>query len=357
MVKNKNKIKEDSLVVKYNGRIQVDEKRSIGFNKKIIADKDVSVSIIAPFYNEAKSNVIDIFFYNLIPAMEKITKDFEIICVDDGSKDNTYLRLLEYAKKDNRIKIVKFSRNFGKEIALAAGFKYASKKCAIPMDADLQDPIELLPVMIKEWQYGHKAVLAKRFSRSEGLLKRIGCNLFYKCMRIFSNIDIPSNTGDFRLVDRQLIDEFNKLCEKQRYIRGLWAWIGFEYQLVYFDRPDRIAGNPSQSWRKLFELASNAIFSFTNMPLRFWFVIGSLISFIAFIFGLWIIINTLIYGSSVRGYPSLMVTILFFGGIQLISIGVLGEYIGRIYTETKDRPLFIVECEDNFNTKENKKKR
>jgi len=309
-----------------------------------------SVSIIAPVYNEEKGGVIHDFFKTIIPVLEKENYDFEIVCIDDGSKDKSYEILSSYAKKDNRIKIIKFSRNFGKEQAMSAGFQNVTKDCAIPIDIDLQDPPALIPKMVKIWQKENvKSVLAKRSKRHEILPKRIAYKIFYKLLKSFSDIEIPSDTGDFRLVDKCVIDAFNKLPEKQRFVRGLFSWVGFSEKIIEFDRPDRKAGEPSQSFHKLCLQAVNAIFSFSKVPLRVWSGIGFFIALISLIFGAWIIGKTLILGTDVPGYASTITIILFLGGIQLISIGVVGEYVGRIYEEIKDRPLFIIEKKVNFN--------
>jgi len=314
--------------------------------------KQVSISVVAPFYNEEKGGVVAAFFDAIIPVLEKETKDWEIICVDDGSKDATYSQLKDFATREPRIKLVKFSRNFGKEIAVSAGLKYVSKNCVIPMDADLQDPPALIPEMIAEWKKGAMSVLAKRRKRNENAIKQFFYRRFYNLMKIFSDIEIPSNTGDYRLVDIRLVHEFNKLPERQRYVRGLWAWVGFPQKFIYFERPDRELGEPGLTYRKLFKLAGNAIFTFSTMPLKIWGVIGFLIAGVAFVFGAIIIGKTLILGRDVPGYASMMVAILFFGGIQLLSIGIIGEYLGRVYEEVKGRPLFIAEELVNIDDKE-----
>ncbi|MBN2675995.1 MAG: glycosyltransferase family 2 protein [Alphaproteobacteria bacterium] len=313
--------------------------------------KHFSLSIVAPCYNEEKGNAIGIFFNALIPELEKLTKDFEIICVDDGSKDRSYDILCQYAKKDKRIKVIRFARNFGKEIALSAGFRYVSKDCAIPMDMDLQDPVELIPQMVEKWQAGAKTVLAKRTAREGGIIKRFAYIAFHRLMKFISDVNIPENTGDFRLVDRQLVDEFNKLPERERYVRGLWAWVGFPHEILHFKRPERVAGEASQSFKKLFQLAGFAIFSMSRVPLKVWSFIGVFVAGFSFLFGAWIIFKTLYFGADIRGYPSLMVAVLFMGGIQLLSVGILGEYIGRIYAEVKQRPLFVVSETKNIEQK------
>lgn len=310
--------------------------------------KDLSISIVAPFYNEARNGIIKMYFDEIVPVLESQTQDWEIVCIDDGSKDSTYLELCMHASLDKRIKILQFSRNFGKEIAISAGIKYASKNCVIPMDTDLQDPVALIPQMINEWKAGALVVLAKRSKREEGIIKKIGCYFFYKLLKAFSDIQIPENTGDYRLVDRKVVDVFNQLPEKQRYVRGLWAWIGFEVKYIYFDRPDRALGRPTQNYRKLIKITFDALFSFSSIPLRFWVLIGFIIALLSMSLGFSVLIKHLFFGRDVPGWSSIMCTITFLGGIQLISIGVLGEYINRIYNEVKGRHLYIISNKVNI---------
>lgn len=302
----------------------------------------VELSIIIPMHNEVE--VLPQLFARLIPCMEKVTTNYEIICVDDGSRDGTYAMLRDFHKRDPRIKLVRFARNFGKEAALSAGIDYTTGQAVIPIDADLQDPPELIEPLWEQWKAGYKVVLATRRGRpGDSWLKRKSAEWFYKTINRFSTVKIPPNTGDFRLMDKVVIDAVRKLPERTRFMKGIFAWVGFSTTTIYFDRPARMAGNTNWNYRKLWEFALDGIFSFTTVPLRIWSYIGASISFISFIWALVIIIKTLVFGNPVAGYPSIMVAVLFMGGMQLLSIGIVGEYIGRIYRETKHRPLFLVE--------------
>jgi glycosyltransferase involved in cell wall biosynthesis len=299
------------------------------------------ISIIVPMYNE--SDGVDAFFTRVLPILEA-TKSWEIIAINDCSKDDTLVKLQQYNKNDKRIKIISFSRNFGKEAALTAGLHYCTGKAAIPIDADLQDPPELIPEMIKKWQEGHKVVLAARKSRvEEGVLKSWTASIFYKIMDRVSHITIPQNTGDFRLMDRDVIEAVKLLPEKTRFMKGLLAWPGFKTTQVYFERPARKFGTTSWNYWKLWQFALDGIFSFSTIPLKVWTYIGSVISLFAIAYAAYLIVRTIMLGVDVPGYASIMVTILFMGGIQLISLGVIGEYIARIYNETKQRPIYVVE--------------
>jgi glycosyltransferase involved in cell wall biosynthesis len=306
------------------------------------------ISIVIPMYNEQE--VLEKLFSRLSSCLEPITHDYEIICVNDGSRDETLERLKQYHKQDNRIKIINFARNFGKEIALTAGIDYTKGNAVIPIDADLQDPPELIAQMVDKWRNGYKVVLATRRNRpGDSWFKRKTAEWFYSFMNSLSTVKVPANTGDFRLMDRQVIEAVKKLPERTRFMKGIFAWTGFSTTTVYFDRESRAAGSTSWNYWKLWKFALDGIFSFTTIPLHIWTYIGGAISIFAFIWAVVIIIQSLIFGIVTPGYPSLMVTMLFLGGIQLLSIGVLGEYIGRIYTETKQRPLYLVEDEIGIN--------
>lgn len=226
---------------------------------------------------------------------------------------------------------------------MTAGLDHASGEVVIPIDADLQDPPELIPEMIAKWREGYKVVLATRKSRRESWFKRNTALAFYSIMGRMSTVKIPKNTGDFRLMDRQVIEAMKLLPERTRFMKGLFAWAGFSTTVIYFDRPDREIGESKWNYPRLWNFALDGIFSFTTVPLKIWTYLGLIISFCSFIYGTFLIIRTLIHGSDVPGYASLMVVILFLGGIQLMSLGIIGEYIGRIYRETKRRPIYIIE--------------
>ena len=293
-------------------------------------------------YNEAEG--LEKLFSRLMPCLEKVTSNYEIICVNDGSRDNTLAALKAYSLADNRIKIINFSRNFGKEVAMTAGLDYASGRAVIPIDADLQDPPELIPELVAKWQEGYKVVLATRRGRnSDTWLKRKSAIWFYSLINKVSDVKIPSNTGDFRLMDASVVNAVRQLPERTRFMKGIFAWVGFSTTTIYFDREARAAGQTSWNYWKLWKFALDGIFSFTSVPLRVWTYIGGGISLISFLWALKIIIKTVVLGVDVPGYASLMVALLFMGGMQLLSVGIIGEYVGRIYSETKHRPLYFVE--------------
>ncbi|MBQ3626729.1 MAG: glycosyltransferase family 2 protein, partial [Synergistaceae bacterium] len=270
-------------------------------------------------------------------------EDFEIVCVNDGSKDNTLKILKDFADKDKRIRVVDFSRNFGQDAALTAALDYSRGDAVIPIDADLQDPPELILKMIEKWREGYEVVLAKRADRSsDSFLKRWTAALFYKLHNKISQPNIPENVGNFRLMDRKVVDVLSGFKETQRFIRGLCAWVGFKTCTIEYTREVRAKGSTKFNWLKMWKLALEGITSFSSAPLTIWLYAGSVIALSAFIYGLYIFIRTLILGIDVPGYASLVCLILFFGGLQLIGIGILGEYLGRTYIESKRRPVYIV---------------
>lgn len=299
------------------------------------------ISLVAPMYNE--SEMIDEFFKQIKPILNQVSQNWEIVCVNDGSKDDTLEKLLVHHKEDSRIKIVNFSRNFGKEAGTTAGIDFTTGHAVIPIDADLQDPPELILEMVEKWREGFKVVLATRTERKEDTwLKRTSALTFYNLISSMSDIKIPKNTGDYRLMDRQVVDALKQLPEKTRFMKGIFAWLGFPTTSIYFERPQRFAGETSWSFWKLWKFALDGIFSFTTIPLQIWTYLGAMFSFIAFLYGSFLTFRTLSFGVDVPGYTSIMVAILFLGGVQLISLGIIGEYVGRIYTETKNRPTYIV---------------
>jgi len=302
----------------------------------------MKISIIAPMHNEEEG--ITIFFDRVGSVLQNIESiDYEIVCVNDGSKDNTLAKLKEYQQQDSRIKIVDLARNFGKEAAMTAGLEHSSGDAVIPIDADLQDPPEIIPELVEKWKEGYKVVLATRKSRkSDTWLKKKSAMAFYKVINKMSSVFIPPNTGDFRLMDRQVVDAVGLCQERTRFMKGIFAWAGFKTTTVYFDREERQAGNTSWNYWSLWKFALDGIFAFSTLPLKVWTYIGSVISLISFLYASFLIVDKLIFGNDVPGYTSIMVVILFLGGIQLISLGIMGEYIARIYRETKKRPLYVV---------------
>lgn len=302
------------------------------------------ISIVCPVFNEEES--VSQFVDCIVPMMRKQRIIYEVVFIDDGSTDSTLSIILNMKKKNEHIRVISFSRNFGKEAALTAGLKHARGNAVIPIDADLQDPPELILDMMDQWEKGYEVVLAKRVDRSsDGLAKRLTAKIFYKVHNRFANDKIPENVGDYRLMDRKVVDAINLLPERQRFMKGIFSWVGFNTTTLNYRRSTRIGGKSKFSIFKLWNLALEAITSFSTIPLKFWSYIGAFISFVSFVYGGYIVARTLLYGVDVPGYASLIVIVLFLGGAQLIGIGVLGEYISRIYMETKLRPLYIIDKE------------
>ncbi len=301
----------------------------------------VELSVVAPMFNEAEN--LDYFFERLNGALKKLGVTYEIVCVNDGSRDGTFAGLLAHREKNPAIKVVDLSRNFGKDIALTAGIDHAKGAAVIPIDSDLQDPPELIEEMVKQWRAGFEVVYATRRSRQgEGIFKRVTAYLFYKLFDSMSDVKMPRNTGDFRLMDRKAVDALMRMPERNRFMKGLFAWVGFKQTAVMYDREKRHAGTTKWNYWKLWNFALDGITGFSSIPLRVWTYVGTFVSFCAFLYALFLIVLKIVYGNNVAGYPSLMVAVLFLGGIQLITLGVLGEYMARIYNEVKGRPLYLV---------------
>lgn len=300
------------------------------------------VSIVTPFYNEGEG--VNHFYQVMSLTMEKLPDfDFEIVCVDDGSRDNTLEQLIEISKTDPRVTVLEFSRNFGKEPAMTAGIDAASGDCVIPIDADLQDPPALISQMLQKWQEGAEVVLAKRVDRSsDSYAKRTTAVMFYRLHNALSHLQIPENVGDYRLMDRVVVDALKQLPERQRFMKGLFAWVGFKTVTIEYSRDARLVGETKFSGWKLWNFAIEGITSFSLMPLKIWIYVGLAGALFAFLYATFIILRTLIFGIDLPGYASLLVVTLFFGSLQLISLGVIGEYIGRIYFESKQRPLYLI---------------
>ncbi len=304
----------------------------------------VEISVVIPLYNEAKN--IDYLFTRLIQILDQLNTTYEIICVNDGSQDETLDCLIQHHQTQPQIKVINLSRNFGKEIALTAGIDYANGQAVIPIDADLQDPPELIQELVAKWREGYDVVYATRRSRQgESWLKRFTANSFYKTIGKMSPIPLPHNTGDFRLLDRKVVEALKQMPERTRFMKGLFTWVGFKQTAIMFDRQPRFQGNSTWNYWKLWNFALDGITSFTLLPLKVWSYIGLSVSFLSLLYASFLIIRTLIFGVDVPGYASLMVAVLFLGGIQLITLGIMGEYLGRVYEEVKARPLYFVrEC-------------
>jgi glycosyltransferase involved in cell wall biosynthesis len=300
-----------------------------------------TLSIIIPMFNE--EDVLAPLFERLVPVLERLGESFEIICVDDGSSDRTAEIVRSRSAKDPRIKLIGFSRNFGKEAALTAGLDHARGDAVIPLDADLQDPPELIGALVGKWREGYDVVYGLRASRDRDTLHtRLSAQLFYALMRRMAGIDMPSNAGDFRLMDRRVVDALKGLREHNRFMKGLFAWIGFRQVAVPYERPERAAGRTKFNYWKLWNFAIDGFTGFSTLPLRLAGYVGFLTALTSLVYGAYLVIRTLVSGVDVPGYASLMVAVLFLGGLQLIVLGVIGEYLGRSYTEAKKRPLYIV---------------
>lgn len=307
---------------------------------------DPTLSIICPMHNEAE--VLEAFFARLLPQLNETQESFEIICINDGSTDNTSDVLQEIRKAEPRIRIINLSRNFGKEAALTCGLDYARGQAVVPVDADLQDPPELIGEMLRTWRLGFEVVLAQRIDRSsDHLLKRKTAEWFYRVHNAMSDVPIPVNVGDFRLMDRKVVEALKQLPERQRFMKGLFAWVGFRQATLPYTREARAGGEGKFSGWRLWNFALEGITSFSTAPLRIWIYLGSCIALLAFAYGLFIILYTMIFGRDLPGYASLITVIVFLGGVQLIGLGVVGDYIGRIYGETKKRPIYIVRNVDD----------
>lgn len=300
------------------------------------------ISILIPCYNEAQSLPI------LIPKLEDIANtlsqyNWEFLCVNDGSKDNTLEVLRELRKEYNRVNYIDLSRNYGKENAMLAGFDYVKGDCMVIMDADLQHPPHVIIQMLEKWEEGYDDVYASRLSRGkESWLRKKLSLLYYRILQRSTRLEVLPNVGDFRLLDRRCINALKQMRENNRYTKGMYCYIGFKKTYVTFETEDRIAGESSMNYKTLINLAIEGILSYTTVPLRIATVIGVLTSLFAFIYMLVVFIKTLLCGDPVQGYPTMMIVILFLGGIQLLALGILGEYIGRIFTETKNRPVYFV---------------
>ena len=299
------------------------------------------LSIVVPAYNEEE--VLPELHARLAAVLGQLGSEAQIVYVNDGSTDRTVEVIKVLREKDGRVVLVDLSRNFGKEIAMTAGFDYAQGDAVVVIDADLQDPPELIPELLKHYRDGYDVVYAQRMSRAgERALKKASAFLFYRLIQASTRVKIPADTGDFRLLSRRALDALNKLREQHRFMKGLYAWIGFPQKAVPYHRDPRKAGQTKWNYWKLWNFALEGFTSFTIGPLKVATYLGITTALGAFVYAVWVIYKTLAHGDPVAGYPSLMVAILFFGGIQLMTIGILGEYLGRMFDETKRRPLYFV---------------
>jgi glycosyltransferase involved in cell wall biosynthesis len=299
------------------------------------------LSIILPFHNEA--NGTHALFQRLYPVLHKLGISYELICIDDGSTDATFTALHHEREMDQRIKLVRMARNFGKESALTCGLHVAKGKAAITMDSDLQHPPEIIPELVRCWQDGYEMVYAIRRNRdTDSKLRRFFSRAFYAVFEKIADIKMPEGAGDFCLLDRKVIDAVNALPERNRFMKGIVSWVGFRRATVPFDVEPRKGGQSSWNFFRLLRFAFDGISSFSTLPLRIWTWSGACVSLIALAYGLYLIIHTIIYGTDVPGYASLMVGILLLGGLQLLSLGMIGEYLARVFTEVKARPVYFI---------------
>ncbi|HEX4045388.1 MAG TPA: glycosyltransferase family 2 protein [Gammaproteobacteria bacterium] len=311
-----------------------------------LQEKTVFISCIVPIFNE--SAVIEPFLTALQETLRELTQHFEIILIDDGSADDSVKKILQLPPTP-QIKLLALSRNFGKEIALTAGLDHCSGDVAILLDADFQHPLELLPTFLQQWAQGYDMVYGVRKNRAtESRLKRNAAKTFYWLMKKMTHIDIPHNAGDFRLLDKKVVTALKLFPERTRFMKGLYAWVGYKKIAVSYEVQSRSAGKSSWGFAKLTELAITGITSFSNIPLRVWSIVGFIVSFCALLYAIYFLIVTLLFGADLPGFPTLVVAIMFLGGVQLLSIGILGEYIARIFTEVKQRPTYLVEFKNNF---------
>ncbi len=308
------------------------------------------LSLVVPMFNE--SGNLDRLFEQLDAVMRGIGVSYEVVCVDDGSRDDTVDRVVAHHRRDGRIRLVELSRNFGKELALTAGLQHATGRAVVMIDADLQHPPELIADMLDAWRDGFEMVIAVRRDREgESLLKRVNARAFYWLFERMSEVRLPPGAGDFRLLDRKVVDVLNAMPEHTRFMKGLYAWVGFRQKLLPYDVAERAGGGTKFNLLRLWRLAIDGITAFTAVPLKVWTFVGMMAAGIGLLYGLVIIVKTAVLGIDVPGYASLMVATLFFGGVQLVSLGIIGEYLGRVFAEVKQRPLYVVRNRYGVQTK------
>lgn len=300
------------------------------------------LTVVVPAYNESEG--LREFHARLAAVLDGLDLESEVLYVDDGSRDDTYAVMCALRESDARVSTLKLSRNFGKELALTAGLDYADADAAVVIDADLQDPPELIPTFVQHWRDGYDVVYGTRASRAgETGFKKLTASGFYRVMGRLSSTPIPRDTGDFRLLSRRALDALKQVRERQRFMKGLFTWVGFKQLSVVYHRDPRHAGETKWNYWKLWNFAIEGITSFSGAPLKLATYFGLLTAMVAFVFGLLVLGKALWLGDPVRGYPSLMVVVLFLGGAQLMALGVIGEYLGRLYVESKQRPLYLID--------------
>jgi polyisoprenyl-phosphate glycosyltransferase len=316
-----------------------------------LAGSPIELSLVVPIHNE--SSGLDHFFARVLPVLESLGCASEIICVDDGSTDDSLDRLLAIRERVGNLKVLSLSRNFGKDVALSAGLEHASGAAVVPIDADLQDPPELIGQMVAKWREGFDVVYATRLCREgESILRRLSARYFYRVFDRITDVPIPPDTGDFRLLDRSVVDILVRLPERTRFMKGLFAWVGFRQTALSYNRPERHAGRTKWNYWRLWNFALDAITSFSSVPLKVWSYVGVAVSIFAFMYALFLAGLTIIRGVVVPGYASIMVAVLFLGGVQLITLGIIGEYLARVYNEVKGRPLYLVHGRWGFGTRD-----
>ena len=302
----------------------------------------IDISVIIPLFNE--ENILHELISRISKSISSISKNYELLFINDGSKDSTLSKLKEYSEVDAHIKYISFSRNFGHQIAVSAGLKHCNGNAIVIIDGDLQDPPELIPKLYMKYKEGYKVVGAKRISRKgETFFKKITAKLFYRSLKHITNIDIPVDTGDFRLIDKKVVDVINSMDEPDKYIRGQVAWTGFKSTYVEFERDERKFGETGYPLKKMIKFAIDGITSFSNYPLKLASLLGFLVSIITFILAIYVLMSKYVFHNAIEGWPSLMLTILFLGGVQLICLGIIGEYLWRIMNNVRNRPLYIID--------------
>ena len=305
------------------------------------------LSVVIPFYNEGPN--VEALFARLVPVLDGLDMAWEVVCVNDGSRDDTLERLIGAHGRDERVKVVDLSRNFGKELALSAGLAHARGDAVVPMDADLQHPPEVLPLFIAKWREGHDVVVAARHARiGQNWKHRLFAKAFYWIFDSLSDVKLPREVGDFRLMDRKVVEVINRMPERTRFMKGIFAWVGFRQTVVSYEQGQRAGGDTKWGFVKLLRFAIDGLTAFSTFPLRVWSLIGVMVSGFAFVYIVLRLMRTLLFGVDVPGYESLIVSVLFMGGLQLITLGIIGDYLGRVFNEVKGRPLFIVRSIHGF---------
>lgn len=300
-----------------------------------------TLSVVVPCYNEGEN--VALLFARLLPALDALGVSFEVICINDGSKDDTLERLLEVQKGENRLRIIDLSRNFGKEKALSAGLFHSRGQAVVPMDADLQHPPEAIAHMLAKWREGFEVVFARRDARTgQSVSEKAFAKGFYWVFDHLSDVRLPREVGDFRLMDRKVVETINRMPERSRFMKGIFAWVGYRQAEIVYKQGERAAGTTKFNSWKLLRFAFDGLTSFSNFPLKVWGWVGAAISSLAFLYIVFRLIRTMIWGIDVPGYESILMSVLFLGGIQLLTLGIIGDYLGRVFDEVKGRPLFIV---------------